>query len=290
MTLTTRGTIVNTIEMFRAAQKGKYAIPAFNIHNLETVQVVVETAAELSSPVILAGTPGTISYAGGDYLVAIVETAAKKYNIPIALHLDHFETFDEIKKYIDLGIKSCMIDASHHPFEENVRIVKEVTDYAHKYGVSVEAELGRLGGVEDDLVVDEKDAKYTNPAQALEFVKATQIDSLAVAIGTAHGLYVGEPKIDFERLEEIRRIVDIPLVLHGASDIPNEMVKRTIDLGICKVNIATDLKIPFSNAVKEYFCQHPDANDPRKYMSPGKAAMKEVVIDKIYMCGSNGKA
>lgn len=290
MSLRVNSKIVNTRDMFAKAQTGKYAIPAFNIHNLETIQVVVETAAELSSPVILAGTPGTISYAGGDYLVSIVETAARKYNIPLALHLDHFETFQEIKKYIDLGVKSCMIDASHHPFEENVRIVKEVVEYAHKNDVSVEAELGRLGGIEDDLVVDEKDAKYTNPLQALEFVKRTNIDSLAVAIGTAHGLYVGEPKIDFERLAEIRSKVDIPLVLHGASDIPNEMVKRTIELGICKVNIATDLKIPFSNAVKEYFLQNPDANDPRKYMTPGKEAMRKVVINKIYMCGSNGKA
>ncbi|MCM3729369.1 tagatose bisphosphate family class II aldolase [Neobacillus cucumis] len=287
---TKTGTIVNTVEMFQEAQKGKYAIPAFNVHNLETIQVVIETAAELSSPVILAGTPGTISYAGGDYLVSIVETAAKKYNIPISLHLDHFETFDEIKKYIDMGVKSCMIDASHHPFEENIQVVKEVVDYARKYGVSVEAELGRLGGVEDDLVVDEKDEKFTSPLQALEFIERTNIDSLAVAIGTAHGLYVGEPKIDFERLEEIHNIVDIPLVLHGASDVPNEYVKRTIELGICKVNIATDLKIPFSNAVKEYFRQNPDANDPRKYMTPGKIAMKEVVVEKIHMCGSNGKA
>ncbi|PLR75232.1 tagatose-bisphosphate aldolase [Bacillus sp. V3-13] len=284
------GRIVNTIDMFRKAQKEKYAIPAFNIHNLETVQVVVETAAELRSPVILAGTPGTISYAGGDYLVAIVETAARKYDIPIALHLDHFETFEEIRKYIDLGVKSCMIDASHHPYEENVRIVKEVVEYAHAQGVSVEAELGRLGGIEDDLVVDEKDAIYTNPGQAKEFCELTNIDSLAVAIGTAHGLYSGEPKIDFNRLTEIQKQVNIPLVLHGASDIPNEMVRKTIQLGICKVNIATDLKIPFSNAVKRYFQEHPDASDPRKYLTPGKDAMKQIVKDKIKMCGSDGKA
>ncbi|WP_043930993.1 tagatose bisphosphate family class II aldolase [Bacillus sp. EB01] len=283
-------TIVSTNEMFSKAYKEGYAVPAFNIHNLETFQVVVDTAAELNSPVILASTPGTISYSGGDYLVAIGNTAAKKYDIPIALHLDHFETFDEIKKYIDLGFKSAMIDASHHSYEENIAIVKEVVEYAHKFGVSVEAELGRLGGIEDDLVVDEKDAKFTNPVQAKEFCELTGIDSLAVAIGTAHGLYKGEPKIDFERLEEIRSVVEIPLVLHGASDIPEEMVKRTIGLGVCKVNIATDLKIPFSNAVKKYFIENPDANDPRKYMTPGKEAMKKVVIDKILMCGSNGKA
>lgn len=282
--------IVNTREMFAKAQKGKYAIPAFNIHNLETIQVVVDTAAALRSPVILAGTPSTIEYGGGDYLIAIVEMAARKYDIPIAIHLDHFEKFDEIKKYVDLGVKSCMIDASHHSFEENVRIVKEVVDYAHTLNVSVEAELGRLGGVEDDLVVDEKDAKYTNPQQAQEFIQLTNIDSLAVAIGTAHGLYKGEPKIDIERLAEIQKVVDIPLVLHGASDVPDEIVKKTIELGICKVNIATDLKIPFSNAVKAYFAENPDANDPRKYLTPGKKAMEQVVIHKIKMCGSDGKA
>ncbi|MGA5687555.1 tagatose bisphosphate family class II aldolase [Cytobacillus pseudoceanisediminis] len=276
--------------MFRKAQQEEYAIPAFNIHNLETFQVVVDTAAELNSPVILASTPGTISYSGGDYLVSIGNAAAKRYEIPIALHLDHFESFEEIKKYIEFGFKSVMIDASHHPFEENVKIVKEVVDYAHEYGVSVEAELGRLGGVEDDLVVDEKDAKFTNPEQAGKFVELTGIDSLAVAIGTAHGLYKGEPKIDFDRLDEIRSMVSIPLVLHGASDIPDTMVKRTIELGICKVNIATDLKIPFSNAVRQYFTENPDANDPRKYMTPGKDAMKKVVEEKILMCGSNDKA
>lgn len=282
--------IVNTVDMFQKAKKEKYAIPAFNIHNLETFQVVVDTAAELNSPVILASTPGTISYSGGDYLVSMGSAAAERYEIPIALHLDHFESFEEIKKYIDFGFKSVMIDASHHPFDENVKNVKQVVEYAHEHGVSVEAELGRLGGVEDDLVVDEKDAKFTNPEQAREFIELTGIDSLAVAIGTAHGLYKGEPKIDFERLEDIHSVVNIPLVLHGASDIPDAMVKRTIKLGICKVNIATDLKIPFSNAVKQYFNENPDANDPRKYMTPGKEAMKEVVVEKILMCGSNGKA
>ncbi len=290
MTSSVVSSIVNTRGMFQKAQIGSYAIPAFNIHNLETFQVVVETASELKSPVILASTPGTISYSGGDYLVAIGNVAAAKYDVPIALHLDHFESFEEIKKYIDYGFKSAMIDASHLPYEENIKLVKQVVEYAHAHGVSVEAELGRLGGVEDDLVVDEKDSKFTNPLQAKEFVELTGIDSLAVAIGTAHGLYKGEPKIDFERLEEIRSYVDIPLVLHGASDVPEEMVRRTIQMGICKVNIATDLKMPFSDAVKEFFRQNPDANDPRKYMTPGKEAMKKVVIDKIMMCGSNGKA
>ena len=282
--------ILSTREMLKKAQREGYAVPAFNIHNLETLEVVVETAAELKSPVILAGTPSTIEYAGGEFIVAMAEAAAEKYNIPIAIHLDHFEVIDEIKHFIDLGFKSAMIDASHEPFEENVEIVKKVVEYAHKYDVTVEAELGRLGGQEDDLIVDEKDSKYTNPKQAKEYVERTGIDSLAVAIGTAHGLYKGEAKLDLDRLKEIRDMVDVPLVLHGASDVPDELVKKAISLGICKVNVATDLKITFSDAVKKYFIENPDANDPRKYMSPGKEAMKKVVEHKIMVCGSNGKA
>lgn len=281
--------VVNTKEMLLRAQKEGYAVPAFNIHNLETIQVIVETAAELGSPVILAGTPGTFSYAGRDYIQAIVEVAAKKYQVPIALHLDHHETLEDIKASVELGTKSVMIDASHHPFEENVKIVKEVVDYAHANGATVEAELGRLGGQEDDLVVDEADSFFTDPKAAKEFADKTGIDSLAVAIGTAHGLYAAEPKIDFERLEQIREVVDIPLVLHGASGIPEADVRRCIELGCTKVNIATELKIPFSSHLREYLVQHPEANDPRKYMEPAKTAMKAVVAEKIKMCMSNNR-
>ena len=282
--------ILSTREMLKKAQEGGYAVPAFNIHNLETLQVVIETAAELRSPVILAGTPSTIKYAGGEYIVAMAEVAAKEYDIPIAIHLDHFEDVDAIKHYVDIGFKSTMIDASHENYENNIRIVKEVVDYAHKFDATVEAELGRLGGQEDDLVVDEKDTMYTNPEQAKDFVEKTGIDSLAVAIGTAHGLYKGKAKLDFDRLKEIREKVDIPLVLHGASDVPDELVKKAIELGICKVNVATDLKIPFSDAVKKYFIDNPTANDPRKYMTPGKEAMKAIVKHKIMVCGSNNRA
>ena len=282
--------ILSTREMLKKAQEGGYAVPAFNIHNLETLQVVIETAAELRSPVILAGTPSTIKYAGGEYIVAMAEVAAKEYDIPIAIHLDHFEDIDAIKHYVDIGFKSTMIDASHENYENNIRIVKEVVDYAHKFDATVEAELGRLGGQEDDLVVDEKDTMYTNPEQAKDFVEKTGIDSLAVAIGTAHGLYKGKAKLDFDRLKEIKAKVDIPLVLHGASDVPDELVKKAISLGICKVNVATDLKIPFSDAVKKYFIDNPTANDPRKYMTHGKEAMKAIVKHKIMVCGSNNRA
>ena len=279
--------ILSTREMLLKAQREGYAVPAFNIHNLETVQVVAETAMEMKSPVIIAGTPSTIEdYAGPDYIKAMAEVAANKYDVPIAIHLDHFEDVDAIKRDIDIGFKSCMIDASKKPFEENIAIVKDVVEYAHRYDAVVEAELGKLGGREDDLVVDEKDTRYTNPDDAAEFVNKTNVDSLAIAIGTAHGLYKGEPKLDFERLKEIRSKVSIPLVLHGASDVPDELVKEAISLGICKVNVATDLKIPFADAVKKFFNENSKESDPRKYMTPGKEAMKEIVKHKIEVCGS----
>lgn len=282
--------VVSAKEMLIEARKGGYAVPAFNIHNLETIQVVSEAAAEMNSPLMIAATPSTLKYAGEDYLLAIVNVAAKRYNIPIAVHLDHAEDVPYIKTLIDMGYKSVMIDASHHPFEENIAIVREVVDYAHPRGVSVEAELGRLGGQEDDIIVDEKDSFYTDPKSAVEFVERTKIDSFAVAIGTAHGMYKSEPKLDFDRLKEISELVDIPLVLHGGSGIPDKDVQRTITHGIAKVNIATELKIPFAAAVRDHFLENPSANDPRKYLTPGKEAMKKVAIEKIMMVGSNGKA
>ncbi|GAK87747.1 tagatose 1,6-bisphosphate aldolase [Vibrio ponticus] len=281
--------LISSREMLKRAQKGGYAVPAFNIHNLETVQVIVETASEMGSPVILAGTPGTYDYAGTDYLINICKSAAQKHKIPLVLHLDHHEDQQDIYNKVHQGIRSVMIDGSHHAFDQNIEIVRSVVDYCNRFDASVEAELGRLGGQEDDLIVDSADALMTDPASAAEFVRRTGIDSLAVAIGTAHGLYKAEPKLDFERLEKIRSVVDIPLVLHGASGVPDEMVRRCIDLGICKVNVATELKIAFADAVKHYFGDHPDANDPRKYIIPGKAAMKEVVMSKIRVCGSEGR-
>ncbi|SES05404.1 tagatose-bisphosphate aldolase subunit GatY [Salisediminibacterium halotolerans] len=281
--------LVNTKEMIQHAYDNGYAVPAFNIHNLETVQVVVDKANELGSPVILAGTPGTFKYAGRDYMQAIVEIAAKRSNTPVALHLDHHESFEDIKESLELGAKSVMIDGSFFPFEENVQIASQVVEMAHPYGATVEAELGKLGGQEDDLIVDEKDSFYTNPAQAREFVERTNIDTLAVAIGTAHGTYAHEPKLDFERLEEIRRNVDIPLVLHGASGIPEKDVRRCIEQGCAKVNIATELKGPFSSELRSFLTENPDANDPRKYMAPAKEAMSSVVEEKIRMCMSDNR-
>lgn len=285
-----RSKLINTKAMLLSAQKGGYAVPAFNVHNLETIQVITEAAAELQSPVILAATPGTFSYAGRDYIQAIAETAAARYSIPIALHLDHHETRSDIEASLKLGVKSVMIDGSHHPFEKNIKLTKEIVELAREYGATVEGELGRLGGQEDDLVVKNEDSYYTDPEAAVVFARETGIDSLAVAIGTAHGLYASTPKLDFERLAVIQKKVDIPLVLHGASGISVEDVRKCIRLGCAKVNIATELKIPFSGAVRDYLVNHPEESDPRKYMGPAKVAMKRVVKEKIKMCMSDGKA
>ncbi|MBO3444871.1 tagatose bisphosphate family class II aldolase [Clostridium sp. CCUG 7971] len=282
--------LISTKQMLLKAQEEGYSIPAFNIHNLETIQVVLQAASDLKSPVILAATPSTVKYANENYLLAIIEKASEINDIPVTFHLDHHENVEDIKRIITLGCKSVMIDASKYEFNKNVEIVKDIVDFAHKYGATVEAELGKLGGIEDDLVVDEKDSYLTDPNEAVEFVKLTGVDSLAVAIGTAHGLYKSEPKLDFDRLEKIRSMVDVPLVLHGASGVPYEAVQKATDLGICKVNIATELKIPFSSAIREYFKENPGASDPRQYLVPAKKAMYDVVVEKIKMCKSENKA
>jgi tagatose 1,6-diphosphate aldolase GatY/KbaY len=276
--------------MLIKARKEGYAIPAFNIHNLETIQVVVEAAVELRSPLILAATPGTMNYAGRAYIQAIAEIAAKENNIPIALHLDHHETVESIKESLELGVKSIMIDGSQATFEENIALTKLVVEHAHAYGATVEAELGKLVGQEDDIIVKAEDAEYTNPDTVREFIERTGIDSLAVAIGTGHGVYETKPKLDFERLEKINKLVDIPLVLHGASGISVEDVQRCISLGCAKVNVSTELKIPFSDALRKYLIENPEETDMRYYMKPAKDNMKAAAKEKIIMCMSNGKA
>lgn len=284
------GYVSNTKDMLIKARKEGYAVPAFNIHNLETVKTVVEAASELKSPVILAATPGTMNYSGRAYIQSMAEVAAKENDIPIALHLDHHEDIESIKESLDLGVKSVMIDGSHHDFNKNVEISQSVVETAHKYGATVEVELGKLVGQEDDLIVEDKDAEYTDPEAAVEFVERTGADSLAVAIGTGHGLYETEPNLDFERLQEISERVPIPIVLHGASGLTKEDVQKCIALGCAKVNISTELKIPFSTALRNYMIENPDETDPRKYMSQAKNEMKKVVEEKIRMCMSDGKA
>lgn len=278
--------IISTKYLLQDAQEKGYAVPAFNIHNAETIQAILEVCYEMHSPVILAGTPGTFNHIAFEEIYALCKAYSTSYDMPLALHLDHHESLADIRRKVDAGVRSAMIDGSHLPFNENVKLVKSVVDFCHQNDCSVEAELGRLGGVEDDMDVDEESAFFTDPQEARRFVELTGIDSLAVAIGTAHGLYTKRPKIDFQRLAEIREVVDIPLVLHGASDVPDEFVCRAIELGICKVNVATELKIAFSTAVKQWFSDNPQGNDPRYYMRVGMEAMKEVVRNKIRVCGS----
>ncbi|HLS53341.1 MAG TPA: class II fructose-1,6-bisphosphate aldolase [Tissierellaceae bacterium] len=282
--------IVPSKDMLWDAKKNGYAIPAFNIHNLETLQAVLEGAWEMRSPVMIATTPGTVNYAGVDFLVAMVKAGARMYDIPIALHLDHCTDIDFINECINAGYRSVMIDASMKDFEDNIEISKSVVELAKKHNVTVEAELGRVGGEEDGIKVEKKDEALTDPDKALEFVDRTGIDSLAVAIGTAHGMYRFEPELDFERLIRINKLVDIPLVLHGGSGVPNESITTAIRHGICKVNIATELKIPFAESIREYFATNPEADDPRKYLTPGKERVKQVVIEKIKLCGSGNRA
>lgn len=278
--------IISTKYLLEDAQINGYAVPAFNIHNAETIQAILEACHELRSPVILAGTPGTFKHIGFSEIYALCSAYSTHFDMPIALHLDHHESLDDISQKVNSGVRSVMIDGSHFPFEQNVSLVKSVVDFCHSRDCSVEAELGRLGGVEDDLEVSDESAFLTCPQEARRFVELTGVDSLAVAIGTAHGLYTKRPKIDFKRLAEIREVVDIPLVLHGASDVPDEYVRQTIELGICKVNVATELKIAFSNAVKAWFNANPEGNDPRYYMRVGMDAMKDVICHKITVCGS----
>lgn len=281
--------LVSSLELIKKAQENKKAIAAFNIHNLETIQAVVEVASELDSPVIIQSTPGTLRHAGIEYVSAIVKEAAKKYNIPIALHMDHCPSFDTIVSCIKYGYTSVMIDGAHHEYEGNVALVKSVVKMAHAVGVQVEGEIGKIGGVEDDMFVNEADASFTDPKEASQFVADTGIDTLAVAIGTAHGMYKGEPKLDFERIKEIDSLVDVPLVLHGASGVPDESVKKAIDLGMAKINIATELKNPMAVAIKEVL-SNPEENDPRNYMGAAREAVKKVVAQKIKLCGTVGFA
>ncbi len=281
--------IISTKYLLQDAQAKGYAVPAFNIHNAETIQAILEVCCEMQSPVILAGTPGTFKHIALEEIYALCSAYSASYNIPLALHLDHHESLNDIRRKVNAGVRSAMIDGSHFPFDENVQLVKSVVEFCHRHDCSVEAELGRLGGVEDEMSVDEESAFLTVPSEAQRFVELTGVDSLAVAIGTAHGLYSSRPKIDFQRLADIRQVVKVPLVLHGASDVPDEYVRRAISLGICKVNVATELKIAFAGAVKQWFSEHPEGNDPRYYMRVGMDAMKEVVKSKINVCGSANK-
>ncbi len=281
--------LTTTKKLLCDAQKGSYAVGAFNVENMEMVQAVVAAAEELQSPVIMQTTPSTVKYADPEYFYANVKTAAEKASVPVVMHLDHGSSFALAMQAFRAGYTSIMIDGSHESFEDNIAITKSVVDACHPVNVPVEAELGKVVGKEDDLDGGEGNP-YTDPQEAKEFVEATGVDSLAVAIGTAHGVYKGTPKLDVERLSEIREVVSIPLVLHGTSGVPDEAVKECIRRGICKVNYATDLRIAFSEGVNEVLKEHPDTIDPKKYNARGREKVKAYVMGKIKVCGSEGKA
>jgi fructose-bisphosphate aldolase class II len=305
--------LVTSTELFKRAQEGGYAIGAFNVNNMEIIQGIVDAAKEEKSALILQVSAGARKYANSIYLKKLVEAAVEDSDLDIVLHLDHGEDLEIVKQCIDDGFTSVMIDASHYPFEENVRITKEVVDYAHARGVVVEAELGKLAGVEDAVSVAKEDATYTDPDEAVEFVKRTGIDSLAVAIGTSHGAYKfkGEPKLDFERLEKIGMMLpDTPLVLHGASTVlpefvelcnkyggdipgaqgvPEEMLRRAAQMNVAKINIDTDLRLAMTAAIRQFMVENPSEFDPRKYLGPARAAIKGMVQHKIKnVLGSSG--
>jgi fructose-bisphosphate aldolase class II len=297
--------LVTSTEMFKKAYAGQYAIGAFNVNNMEIIQGIVDAAKQEKSAIILQVSAGARKYANPIYLRKLVEAAIEDSGLDIVLHLDHGDSAEMCKKCVDDGFTSVMIDASHHSFEENIRITKEVVEYAHSKGVVVEAELGRLAGVEDAVNVSKEDASYTDPDQAVEFVQRTGIDSLAIAIGTSHGAYKfkGEPKLDFARLEVITNLLpEFPLVLHGASTVlpefvelcnkyggnipgaqgvPEHMLRQASKLGVCKINIDTDLRLAMTAAIRRHLVENPSDFDPRKYLGPARDAIQGMVQHKI---------
>lgn len=278
---------VTSEKMLLDAQKGGYAVGAFNVENMEMVMAVIAAAEELNAPLMLQTTPSTVKYAGLDMYLANVKTAAEKAGVPVCMHLDHGDSFELAMRALRTGYSSIMIDGSHSVFEENIAVTKAVADACRPSGIPVEAELGKVGGKEDDL--DGGNGGYTDPMEAKEFAERTGIGSLAVAIGTAHGVYKGEPKLDLDRLAEIRKVVSIPLVLHGASGLSEEAVKESIKRGICKVNFATELRIAYTDGVKEFLADNPDAFDPKKYGKTAMEHVKEIVKLRMRMCGCDGR-
>lgn len=306
--------LVTTTKMFSSALNGGYAVGAFNVNNMEIIQGIVAAAAEEKSPVILQVSAGARKYASPVYLKKLVEAAIEDTGLDLALHLDHGDSFDLCRQCIDDGFTSVMFDGSKYTFEENVRMTKKVVDYAHKHNVVVEAELGTLAGIEDDVIVGEKDATFTNPQKALEFVERTGVDSLAIAIGTSHGAYKfkGEPKLDFARLDEISKLLpSTPLVLHGASSvipeyvskcneyggnldnakgIPEEMLRKAAQGTICKINIDTDIRLAVTAEIRKYLSMHPGEFDPRSYLKEARNAVQNMVSHKIRnVLGSSNK-
>ncbi|MTI48922.1 class II fructose-1,6-bisphosphate aldolase [Sporosalibacterium faouarense] len=272
------------------ANENGYAVGAFNVNNMEIVQAIINAAEETQSPVILQASQGALKYAGVEYISAMVKVAADNASVPVALHLDHGTDFKQIMLCLRNGFTSVMIDASKHSLDENIKITKDIVDIAHAVGVSVEAELGKIGGTEDDITVAEKDATMTDPDEAAKFVESTGLDYLAIAVGTAHGPYKGEPKLDFDRIKTIKERLNIPLVLHGSSGVPEESIKKAVANGINKINIDTDIRMSFNKGVRDFANENPDVYDPRKLLGPGREAAQAVIAEKMNMFGSAGKA
>jgi tagatose 1,6-diphosphate aldolase GatY/KbaY len=281
--------LVTSKKMLLDAQAGGYAVGAFNIENMEMAQAAIAAAEALRSPILLQTTPGTLKYADAALYLANVRALAETATVPVAMHLDHGSSFQQAMSVYRAGYTSIMIDGSKLPFEENIALTAKVVEVCHCGNVPVEAELGMVGGKEDGMEGGNMDI-YTDPDQAAEFVQRTGVDFLAVGIGTAHGVYKGEPKLDVERLSQIRAKVSVPLVLHGTSGVPDDTVRECIARGMCKVNYATDLRIAFTKGVKEYLAANPDTYDPKKYSAKGRELVKQYVMQKILVCGSNNRA
>jgi len=282
--------LVTGTELLAKAAAGGYAVGAFNCNNMEIVQAIAAAAAREKAPVIIQASQGAIKYAGLTYITALTQQAAQEVDVPIALHLDHGTDFDQVVRCIRYGFTSVMIDGSKLPLDENITLVKKVLDIARPLGVSVEAELGKIGGTEDNVSVADWEANLTDPQEAARFAAETGVDSLAIAIGTAHGRYKGTPKLDFERLKKVRELVDVPIVLHGSSGVPDADIQKAIELGVRKVNIDTNIREAFTMAVREALEQNREEIDPRKILGPARERMTEVIRQKIKVFGSAGKA
>jgi len=274
--------------MLLDAQKGGYAVGAFNVENMEMVKAVIAAAKELQAPVMLQTTPSTVKYGSLKTYQALVAAEAEKAGIPVCLHLDHGSSFELAVRAIQAGYTSVMIDGSHEDFEQNIALTKKVTEVAKACGVTVEAELGKVGGKEDDL--EAEGDTNTDPAEAREFVERTGVDSLAIAIGTAHGFYADTPVLDKERVSEVKSLVSIPLVLHGASGLRDEDIRECVQRGMCKVNFATELRVAYTEAGKKLIAENPDMFDPKKMGGVGMEAVKELVKNRILVCGCDHKA
>lgn len=282
--------LVPVSELLKKAEEGGYAVGAFNCNNMEIVQAIIAAAEAENAPVIMQASQGAIKYAGIDYIVAMAKLAAGRTHVPVALHLDHGTSFEQAMQCIRAGFSSVMIDGSKLPLEENIALTRRVLDVARAVGVSVEAELGKIGGTEDDIYVSEREAFFTDPEEAGIFVRETGVDALAVAIGTAHGQYKGTPELDFPRLEKIKSIVKIPIVLHGSSGVPDDAIREAIRLGVRKVNIDTNIREAFTAAARKVLEENPKEIDPRKMLGPAREAATEVIREKIRVFGSSNKA